>query len=137
MRAGAENLRAGRVVQGGSTITQQLAKNLFLTNERSWRRKAQEVAMAIWLETRFTKDEILALYLNVIFFGQRSYGVAAAAETYFRKPAANLSPQEAAFLSAMIPSPLNVFNPQKNLRRVQRRQRVILRGINSVRLPQC
>ena len=64
MRAGAENLRAGRVVQGGSTITQQLAKNLFLTNERSWRRKFQEIAMAIWLESRFTKDEILALYLS-------------------------------------------------------------------------
>src|SRR5690606_2891728 len=64
MRAGAENLRAGRVVQGGSTITQQLAKNLFLTNERSWRRKAQEVAMALWLERRFSKDEIIALYLS-------------------------------------------------------------------------
>ena len=80
MRAGAENLRAGRVVQGGSTLTQQLAKNLFLTNERSWRRKFQEIAMAIWLEGRFTKDEILALYLSRVYFGAGAYGIEAAAE---------------------------------------------------------
>ncbi|HET9232099.1 MAG TPA: transglycosylase domain-containing protein, partial [Vitreimonas sp.] len=102
MRAGAENLRAGRVVQGGSTITQQLAKNLFLTNERSWRRKAQEVAMAIWLETRFTKDEILALYLSRVYFGAGAYGIEAAAERYFDRPARELTLLQAATLAGLV-----------------------------------
>src|SRR5947207_3102014 len=75
--------------------------------------------------------------LNVIEWGDGVYGAEAAAQTYFHKHASDLSAAEAAYLSAMIPSPLNVFNPQKNPRRVQRRQRVILRGMNSVKLPAC
>ncbi len=123
--------------RGGSTVSQQLAKNLYLSSERTAARKIKEAAITYFMERSLSKCRILEIYLNVIEWGDGVYGAEAAAQTYFRKPAANLTPQEAAFLSAMIPSPLNVFNPQKNLRRVQRRQRVILRGLNSVRLPQC
>ena len=123
--------------RGGSTVSQQLAKNLYLSSERTAARKVKEAAITYFLERSLSKCRILEIYLNVIEWGDGVYGAEAAAQVYFRKPAASLSPQEAAFLSAMIPSPLNVFNPQKNLRRVQRRQRVLLRGINSVRIPQC
>lgn len=123
--------------RGGSTISQQLAKNLYLSSERSFARKAREAFITYFLERSLSKCRILEIYLNVIEWGDGVYGAEAAAQTYFRKPAANLTPNEAAFLSAMIPSPLNIFNPQKNLRRVQRRQRVIMRGMNSVRLPAC
>jgi monofunctional biosynthetic peptidoglycan transglycosylase len=123
--------------RGGSTISQQLAKNLYLSSERTAARKVKEAAITYFLERSLTKCRILEIYLNVIEWGDGIYGAEAAAQTYFRKPAANLTPQEAAYLAAMIPSPLNVFNPQKNPRRVQRRQRVLLRGMNSVRLPQC
>jgi monofunctional biosynthetic peptidoglycan transglycosylase len=126
-----------RFKRGGSTVSQQLAKNLYLSSERTAARKIKEAAITYFLERSLSKCRILEIYLNVIEWGDGVYGAEAAAQTYFRKPAANLTPQEAAFLSAMIPSPLNVFNPQKNLRRVQRRQRVILRGLNSVRLPAC
>ncbi len=123
--------------RGGSTVSQQLAKNLYLSSERTAARKVKEAAITYFLERSLTKCRILEIYLNVIEWGDGVYGAEAAAQVHFRKPAANLSPQEAAFLSAMIPSPLNIFNPQKNLRRVQRRQRVILRGLNSVKLPTC
>jgi monofunctional biosynthetic peptidoglycan transglycosylase len=123
--------------RGGSTVSQQLAKNLYLSSERTAARKVKEAAITYFLERSLSKCRILEIYLNVIEWGDGVYGAEAAAQTYFRKPAASLTPQEAAYLSAMIPSPLNVFNPQKNPRRVQRRQRVILRGLNHVRLPQC
>ena len=126
-----------RFKRGGSTISQQLAKNLYLSSERTAARKVKEAAITYFMERSLSKCRILEIYLNVIEWGDGVYGAEAAAQTYFHKPAANLTPQEAAFLSAMIPSPLNVFNPQKNLRRVQRRQRVILRGMNTVRLPAC
>jgi monofunctional glycosyltransferase len=123
--------------RGGSTVSQQLAKNLYLSSERSVTRKVREALITYFLERSLSKCRILEIYLNVIEWGDGIYGAEAAAQTYFHKPAANLTPNEAAFLSAMIPSPLNIFNPQKNLRRVQRRQRVIQRGMNSVRLPAC
>src|SRR4051812_6010808 len=123
--------------RGGSTISQQLAKNLYLSSERTAARKVKEAAITYFLERSLTKCRILEIYLNVIEWGDGIYGAEAAAQVYFHKPASALSDREAAFLSAMIPSPLNIFNPQKNLRRVQRRQRVILRGMNSVRLPAC
>src|SRR5215217_8267015 len=123
--------------RGGSTVSQQLAKNLYLSSERTAARKVKEAAITYFLERSLSKCRILEIYLNVIEWGDGIYGAEAAAQTYFRKPAANLTPQEAAFLSAMIPSPLNIFNPQKNPRRVQRRQRVLLRGMSAVRVPQC
>jgi monofunctional glycosyltransferase len=126
-----------RFRRGGSTVSQQLAKNLYLSSERTAARKVKEAAITYFLERSLSKCRILEIYLNVIEWGDGIYGAEAAAQTYFRKPAATLTPQEAAYLAAMIPSPLNVFNPQKNPRRVQRRQRVLMRGINAVRIPQC
>ncbi|HVF43726.1 MAG TPA: transglycosylase domain-containing protein [Pyrinomonadaceae bacterium] len=123
--------------RGGSTISQQLAKNLYLSSERTAARKVKEAAITYFLERSLTKCRILEIYLNVIEWGDGVYGAEAAAQVNFHKPASALSDREAAFLSAMIPSPLNIFNPQKNLRRVQRRQRVILRGMNFVKLPAC
>jgi penicillin-binding protein 1A len=126
MRAGAENLRAGRVVQGGSTITQQLAKNLFLTNERSWRRKAQEVAMAIWLETRFTKDEILALYLSRVYFGAGAYGVEAAAERYFDRPARELTLLQSAMIAGLVKAPSRLNPARQDIAAARDRATVVL-----------
>ena len=121
--------------RGGSTISQQLAKNLYLSSQRSLLRKGQEAALTIMLERTLTKRRILEIYLNVIEWGDGIYGAEAAAQRYFRKPAASLSANEAAFLSAMIPNPRTVFNPQINPRRVARRQRIILRGMPYIKLP--
>jgi monofunctional biosynthetic peptidoglycan transglycosylase len=121
--------------RGASTVTQQLAKNLYLSEERSFLRKGREALITYMLERNLSKRRILEIYLNVIEWGDGVYGAEAASRKYFGKSAAALSPQEAAFLSAMIPSPLNVFNPSKNPRRVKRRQNVILRGMNSVKTP--
>ena len=121
--------------RGGSTITQQLAKNLYLSSQRSFFRKGQEAILAFMLERTLTKKRILELYLNEIEWGDGIYGAEAAAQHYFRKPATSLSVNEAAFLSAMIPNPRTVFNPQVNPRRVARRQRIIMRGMPYVKLP--
>ncbi|MGY3611527.1 transglycosylase domain-containing protein, partial [Bradyrhizobium sp. Lot11] len=84
-RAVVTNFTAGHMVQGGSTLTQQLAKNLFLSPERTLERKVQEVLLALWLEQKYTKDQILAMYLNRVFFGSNAYGVEAASRRYFNK----------------------------------------------------
>lgn len=121
--------------RGGSTISQQLAKNLYLSSQRSFLRKGQEAALTIMLERTLTKRRILEIYLNVIEWGDGIYGAEAASQYYFNKPAASLTVNEAAFLSAIIPNPRTVFNPQLNPRRVARRQRIIMRGMQSVKLP--
>ncbi|MGH9927793.1 MAG: transglycosylase domain-containing protein [Pyrinomonadaceae bacterium] len=121
--------------RGASTISQQLAKNLYLSSRRSFFRKGQEALLTIFLERTLTKPRILELYLNVIEWGDGIYGAGAAAQHYFHKPASALSASEAAFLSAMIPNPRTVFNPQVNPRRVARRQRIILRGMPHVKIP--
>ncbi len=121
--------------RGASTITQQLAKNLYLSSERSFMRKGQEAIITYFLEGELTKRRILELYLNVIEWGDGIYGAEAASQYYFHKPAANLNVREAAFLSAMIPNPRTVFNPQVNPKRVARRQRVILRLMPAVKMP--
>jgi monofunctional glycosyltransferase len=121
--------------RGASTITQQLAKNLYLSSQRNFFRKGQEALITIFLERELNKRRILELYVNVIEWGDGIYGAEAAAQRYFHKPAQALSANEAAFLSAMIPNPRTVFNPQVNPRRVARRQRIILRGMPYVRLP--
>jgi monofunctional biosynthetic peptidoglycan transglycosylase len=120
--------------RGASTISQQLAKNLYLSEERNFLRKGREAAITYFLERELSKKRIMELYLNVIEWGDGIYGAEAAARTYFKKSASALTAQEAAYLSAMIPSPLNVFNPKKNPKRVVRRQKVILRGMNHVKL---
>ena len=121
--------------RGASTITQQLAKNLYLSSERSFIRKGEETLITVFLERLLTKRRILELYLNVIEWGDGIYGAEAASQHYFHKPAAALYANEAAFLSAMIPNPRTVFNPQVNPRRVARRQRIILRGMPYVKVP--
>ncbi|HEY0006449.1 MAG TPA: transglycosylase domain-containing protein [Pyrinomonadaceae bacterium] len=121
--------------RGASTITQQLAKNLYLSTERSFLRKGREAVITYFLERELTKRRILEIYLNVIEWGDGIYGAEAASQYYFHKPASQLAPREAAFLSAIIPNPRTVFNPQLNPRRVARRQRIILRGMPYVKLP--
>ena len=121
--------------RGASTISQQLAKNLYLSSRRSFFRKGQEALLTVFLERTLTKPRILEIYLNVIEWGDGIYGAEAAAQHYFHKPASVLSANEAAYLSAMIPNPRTVFNPQVNPRRVARRQRIILRGMPYVRIP--
>jgi len=121
--------------RGASTISQQLAKNLYLSNERSFMRKGQEAVITYFMERNLTKKQILELYLNVIEWGDGIYGAEAASEYYFHKPAANLNPREGAFLSAMIPNPRTVFNPQVNPKRVARRQRIIMRLMPGIRMP--
>lgn len=121
--------------RGASTITQQLAKNLYLSSQKTFIRKGQEAVLTIFLERLLTKRRILEIYLNVIEWGDGIYGAEAASQHYFRKPAASLSANEAAFLSAMVPNPRTVFNPRINPRRVARRQRIILRGMPYIKLP--
>jgi monofunctional biosynthetic peptidoglycan transglycosylase len=122
--------------RGASTVTQQLAKNLYLSSERSFLRKGREAVITFFLERELSKRRILEIYLNIIEWGDGIYGAEAASQYYFKKSAADLTQREAAFLSAMVPSPLNIFNPQKNLKRVQRRQKIILRGMPYVKMPQ-
>lgn len=122
--------------RGASTITQQLAKNLYLSEDRNFLRKGREAMITYKLEKELNKKRILELYLNVIEWGDGIYGAEAASRYYFKKSASNLSPSEAAYLAAIIPSPLNVFNPKKNPRRVRTRQRVIQRNMRYISLPQ-
>lgn len=119
------NIRAGRVVQGGSTITQQLAKNLFLTSDRTMVRKLQEMVLAWQLEQRFTKDEILALYLDRVYFGAGAYGVEAAAQRYFGRSARDVSLGEAALLAGLLKAPSR-FSPASDLERAGARATVVL-----------
>ena len=120
--------------RGASTITQQLAKNLYLSEDRNFLRKGREAAYTYFLERNLSKKRILELYLNVIEWGDGVYGAEAAARRYFNKSASSITRDEAAFLAAMIPSPLNVFNPVKNRKRVVRRQRVLLKYMNGIQL---
>jgi penicillin-binding protein 1A len=125
VRALVSNLRAGNVVQGGSTITQQLAKNLFLTPERTLERKIQELILALWLEARYSKDEILEMYLNRVYFGAGAWGVDAAARRYFGKPARSLTLAEAAVLAAALKAPSR-YSPLANPQASEERTRLVL-----------
>jgi penicillin-binding protein 1A len=125
-RAASTNWRSGEVVQGGSTITQQLAKNLFLQPKRTLSRKAEEFILAVWLESRFTKQEILELYLNRVYFGGGSYGIGAAAYTYFGKSPQEITLAEAALLAGLIKAP-SYFSPTANIDRARARAKEILR----------
>ncbi|QSF54319.1 transglycosylase domain-containing protein [Brevundimonas fontaquae] len=125
MRAMATNVRAGRVVQGGSTLTQQLAKNLFLTPDQNLRRKVQELMLAVWLEMKFSKKEILALYLNRVYFGAGAYGIEAASQRYFDKSAKNLTVGEAALLAGLLKAPSR-YSPVSESERAAARATVVL-----------
>lgn len=125
MRALWSNLRGQSISEGGSTITQQLAKNAYLTQDRTLKRKVQEVFLALQLERQYTKQEILELYLNQIYFGQGAYGVQAAAKTYFGKNVEDLDLNECAMLAGIPKSP-NYYSPTSNLQAAEERKSVVL-----------
>lgn len=122
------NLSEGRLVQGGSSITQQLAKNIFLTPERSIHRKGQEVLLALWLERNFTKDQILELYLNRVYFGAGTYGIDAASRKYFGHPAADASMFESAMLAGMLKAPSR-YNPLNDKTLARDRATLVLQNM--------
>ena len=113
VRAALVNLKSGRIVQGGSTITQQLAKNLFLTPERSFTRKLHELILSFWLELRFTKQQLLSIYLNRVYLGSGTYGVQAASEKYFNKKVEELNLYECALIASLLKAPSR-YNPIAN-----------------------
>src|SRR6185312_12082075 len=123
-----ESLKAHHVTRGASTITQQLAKNLFLTPDQTLGRKVQEALLAIWLEHNYSKDQILELYLNRVFFGNNATGIEAAAQTYFGKSAKNLSLGEAAILAGSMQAPSRL-NPKGNPAEVEARQKLVLQAM--------
>jgi penicillin-binding protein 1A len=118
----------GATLQGGSTITQQLARNLFLTPTQNIRRKTQELILAVWLETNFSKKQILALYLNRVNFGGGAYGIEAASQRYFNKPASQLTLGEAALLAATMKGPSR-YNPAANGDRAAKRATTVLNAM--------
>ncbi len=124
-RAMVRNAMAGRLVEGGSTLTQQLAKNMFLTPERSVERKVQELLLAFWLEAKYSKDEILEMYLNRVYFGAGAYGVAAAAKRYFDKPVGDVTIPEAAMMAAMLKAP-STYSPSRDFDRAWGRTRLVI-----------
>lgn len=130
LRAAFANLRAGRYVQGGSTLSQQLAKNLFLSSERTIERKLEELLIAIWLEVRLSKSDILELYLNRVYFGGGAYGIDAAARRYFDKPAAQLKLSEAAVLAGLLKAP-SKFSPNANPGLARSRARLVLKRMHA------
>lgn len=125
-RAAIANMRAGKNVQGGSTITQQVAKTLLLTNERTFGRKIRDILLALQMEKNLTKEDILYLYLNQIYFGQSAYGIEMASQSYFRKPSKKLTIAEAAILAGLPKAPSD-FSPTRNPQRAKERQIYVLR----------
>lgn len=125
IRAAINNIRAGEIVGGASTITQQVAKNFFLTFEQIWSRKIREIFLSIKIEQEFTKDEILELYLNKIYFGNRAYGVGAAAEIYYGKPIDQLTLAQMAMIATMPKAPSR-YNPIVNPERALQRRAYVL-----------
>lgn len=121
------DLEKKRFERGASTITQQVAKNIFLSREKTITRKIKEVILARRMEEELTKGRILELYLNVVELGPMVYGVGHGARYYFGKPASALTPRESAFLAAMLPGPRVAYNPYRNLRKVVQRSNMILK----------
>jgi monofunctional biosynthetic peptidoglycan transglycosylase len=129
-----KNLREGEIVAGGSTITQQLAKNLFFSGERTWWRKAQEAVVAVMIETVMSKRRILEIYLNVIEWGEGVFGAEAAARHHYGTTAAGLSPEQAARLASIVPSPRR-YGPASDTAYLQRRTQTILARMNGAQIP--
>ncbi len=128
LRAAYADLRAGEIVQGGSTITQQTAKNLYLGPERTFGRKIQEVLLAIWLDAKYSKSQILTLYLNNVYLGAGTYGVEAASQRYFGKPAAKLSLAEAAMIAGLLKAPTR-YAPTNDLAAARARAALVLQNM--------
>ncbi len=131
-RAAVANILHRGVAQGASTITQQLAKNLFLTQERTVHRKLQEMLLALWLERKFSKTQILELYLNRVYFGAGAYGIEQAAQRYFGKPAKEMSLPEAALLAGLVKSPSRLA-PTRNFDAAERRAQIVLAAMADLR----
>ena len=132
VRASVKNILAGRVVEGGSTITQQLAKNLFLKPERTFKRKIQEVVLSFWLEAKFSKNEILEIYLNRVYFGSGSYGVDAASRRYFSKSSRDVNLAEAALLAGLLKAPSRL-SPARDAKKAEMRTRIVLSAMQRAR----
>ncbi|NBX66101.1 MAG: PBP1A family penicillin-binding protein [Proteobacteria bacterium] len=130
LRAAVMNWRQGRIVQGGSTITQQLAKNLFLKPDRTLKRKIQEAILAVWLEIKYTKEEILTSYLNRVYFGAGAYGIDAASRVYFDKTPERLTLEEAAMLAGLLKAPSRL-SPEVNPDRAIERMNMVLTAMES------
>ena len=130
-----KNEATGKMSAGGSTITQQLAKNLFLTSHRSYTRKAEEAVLTIMIETLWDKQRILTAYLNVAEFGNGIYGVEAAAQYYFDKSAANLNRDQSALLIAMLTNP-KYYESHQSDKRLRNKQRIIKKRMKNAVLPQ-
>ena len=131
-RAMIANVFAGRYAQGGSTITQQVAKNLFLTSQKSIKRKTQELLLAFWLEHKFSKEQILTLYLNRVYLGAGTYGIEAASQKYFQKSSRDLNLLEAAIIAGMLKAPSR-YNPIASKERTMERAKVVLQNMVSNR----
>ena len=129
-----KNLKKGRVISGGSTISQQLAKNLFLSGDRTWWRKGQEAVITVMIELIMNKRRILEIYLNVIEWGNGVFGAEAAAQYHFGGSAATLSPQQAAQLAAMVPSPRR-YRPGSETPYLQRRTEIIQSRMSAAAVP--
>ncbi len=127
-RAMLTNLFVGHYAQGGSTITQQVAKNLFLTPKKNIKRKIQELMLSFWLESKFTKDQILALYLNRVYLGSGTYGIEAASQKYFQKSSRDLNLKEAAVIAGMLKAPSR-YNPIASEERAVKRAKVVLQNM--------
>jgi penicillin-binding protein 1A len=128
-RAMVTNVMQGRLVQGGSTVTQQLAKNLFLKPERTVERKVQEVLLAFWLEHEYTKDQILEMYLNRVYFGSGAYGVESASRRYFGKSAREVTLSEAALLAGLLKAPSRL-SPARDPKAAEARAQVVLAAMS-------
>jgi membrane peptidoglycan carboxypeptidase len=126
LRAVYNNIKTGEMAEGGSTITQQLAKNLFLSREKTMQRKAEEAVLAFQLENKYDKQEILEMYLNQIYFGSGVYGVANASHKYFNKDVRNLNLAECALLAGIPKSPNN-FSPLNNPEKALKRRNLVLK----------
>ena len=127
-RAVAYNLLQKKYAQGASTITQQVAKNLFLTPQKNIKRKVQELLLAFWLEKNFSKDQILALYINRVYFGGGVYGIEAASNKYFQKTSADLNLREAAMLAGMLKAPSR-YSPENHRQRAIERSKIVLNAM--------
>ena len=127
-RAMLTNIFMGRYAQGGSTITQQVAKNLFLTSQKNIKRKTQELLLAFWLEHKFSKEQILTLYLNRVYLGAGTYGIEAASQKYFQKSSRDMNLLEAAIIAGMLKAPSR-YNPIASAERAKARAKVILQNM--------
>lgn len=127
-RAMLTNVFKGRYAQGGSTITQQVAKNLFLTSQKNIKRKTQELLLAFWLEYKFTKEQILTLYLNRVYLGSGTYGIEAASQKYFQKSSRYINLKEAAIIAGMLKAPSR-YNPIASEERAVNRAKVVLQNM--------